>query len=90
MQSNKLGKAPNLKPPVKSWAGLMKTPKTSIPTRVILHEVSAILRSLDSAVSSLLALISKEYAQIYVNICNKMSDATFQVDSLVLIVDMKM
>ena len=25
---------------------------------------------------------------VYVNICNKLSDATFQVDSLVLVVDM--
>ena len=27
---------------------------------------------------------------VYVNICNKLSDATFQVDSLVLVVDMRM
>ena len=27
---------------------------------------------------------------VHVNICNKLSDATFQVDSVVLVVDMRM
>ena len=58
------------KPPVTGWAGAMKPPKTPIPTGVHLHEKTIsggarqAKRSLDSAVSSLLALISREYAQL--------------------------